>query len=70
MKSPKFGGKKGFFHPKLFVILQLPVIKGVHLTDPSKDNLFLINLIYGIKTNDQVVYFKSFDITVVTQFKP
>jgi hypothetical protein len=25
---------------------------------------------YAIKTDDHVVYFKSFDILVVTQFKP
>jgi hypothetical protein len=30
------GGGQGLFHPKLFVILQLLLIKGVHLTNPLK----------------------------------
>jgi hypothetical protein len=31
-----YGGEKGLFHPKLYVILQLPLIKVVHLKNPLK----------------------------------
>jgi hypothetical protein len=42
-----------------------------HPLDRSLIEALLVGLMYAIiKTNDYVVHFKSFDIFVLTQFKP
>jgi hypothetical protein len=70
MNSPMHGREKGLFHPKLSVIFQLLLVKGVYLTYPLKEQYSSSEIDVCIKKDDHVVYFKSFDILVVTQFKP
>jgi hypothetical protein len=64
MKRPMHGGEKDLFHPKLSEILQLPLVKGVHLIHPLKGQSS------SCKIDVCKVHFKSFDILVVIQFKP